>query len=128
MIPDTDHHERRTGPGDNSAPHQPGHHTGSQIVFIQIFLSLSTAIQVLVAIILLCLKIKSSKSNPDLYGVEGTVKNKTDDGYHAAGASNDNTRAYFKLSNLHYQIGEAEESLAEVRECLKLDPEHKALI
>ena len=43
------------------------------------------------AIILLCLKIKSSKSNPDLYGVEGTVKNKTDDGYHAAGASNGNT-------------------------------------
>ena len=42
--------------------------------------------------------------------------------------TSDNTRAYFKLSNLHYQIGEAEESLAEVRECLKLDPEHKALI
>ena len=39
--------------------------------------------------------------------------------------TSDNTRAYFKLSNLHYQIGEAEESLAEVRECLKLDPEHK---
>ena len=36
-----------------------------------------------------------------------------------------NTRAYFKLSNLHYQMGEVEESLAEVRECLKLDPEHK---
>ena len=31
-------------------------------------------IPVLVAIIILCLKIKSSKSNPDLYGVEGTVK------------------------------------------------------
>jgi len=39
--------------------------------------------------------------------------------------TSDNTRAYFKLSNLHYQIGEAEESLAEARECLKLDPEHK---
>jgi len=31
-------------------------------------------IPVLLAIIILCLKIKSSKSNPDLYGVEGTVK------------------------------------------------------
>merc|ERR1712029_708169 len=37
----------------------------------------------------------------------------------------DNTAASFKLSNLHYQIGEAEESLIEIRECLKLDPEHK---
>jgi len=39
--------------------------------------------------------------------------------------TSDNTAAYFKLANLHYQIGEAEESLAEIRECLKLDPEHK---
>ena len=31
-------------------------------------------IPVLLAIIILCLKIKSSKSNPDFYGVEGTVK------------------------------------------------------
>merc|ERR1711971_353184 len=39
--------------------------------------------------------------------------------------TSDNTAAYFKLANLHYQIGEAEESLVEIRECLKLDPEHK---
>jgi len=39
--------------------------------------------------------------------------------------TSDNTAAYFKLANLHYQIGEADESLAEIRECLKLDPEHK---
>lgn len=37
----------------------------------------------------------------------------------------DNTAVYFKLSTLHYQLGEADESLNEVRECLKLDPEHK---
>merc|ERR1712020_53615 len=37
----------------------------------------------------------------------------------------DNTAAFFKLANLHYEIGEAEESLSEIRECLKLDPEHK---
>merc|ERR1712210_159050 len=30
-----------------------------------------------------------------------------------------------KRPDLHYQIGEADESLAEIRECLKLDPEHK---
>ncbi|ELT92807.1 hypothetical protein CAPTEDRAFT_228061 [Capitella teleta] len=38
---------------------------------------------------------------------------------------NDNTAAYFKLSQLYYQMGEADTSLMEVRECLKLDPDHK---
>ncbi|KAK6633205.1 hypothetical protein RUM44_003806 [Polyplax serrata] len=37
----------------------------------------------------------------------------------------DNTAAYFKLSMLYYNLGEAEDSLRHVRECLKLDPEHK---
>ena len=36
----------------------------------------------------------------------------------------DNTAGHFKLASLHYQLGEAEESLNEVRECLKLDPDH----
>jgi hypothetical protein len=45
-------------------------------------------IPVLVAIILLCLKIKASKSNPDLFGVEGTVKKtKNDDAYAPANTS-----------------------------------------
>ena len=30
-----------------------------------------------------------------------------------------------RLSVLHYHLGEAEESLNEVRECLRLDPDHK---
>ncbi|XP_064614788.1 dnaJ homolog subfamily C member 3-like [Liolophura sinensis] len=38
---------------------------------------------------------------------------------------NDNTAAYYKVSKLHYDIGEADESLMEIRECLKLDPDHK---
>jgi len=37
----------------------------------------------------------------------------------------DNTAGFFKLANLHYQLGEADETLLEVRECLKLDPDHK---
>ena len=52
-------------------------------------------IPVLVAIIILCLKIKSSKSNPDLYGVEGTVKKtRNEEGFNggaAAGTSAANT-------------------------------------
>merc|ERR1712226_732196 len=39
--------------------------------------------------------------------------------------TNDNTDGFFKLSTLYYQLGEGEESLQQVRECLKLDPEHK---
>ncbi|XP_041348015.1 dnaJ homolog subfamily C member 3-like [Gigantopelta aegis] len=37
----------------------------------------------------------------------------------------DNTQGFFKMSKLHYNMGEAEESLIQIRECLKLDPEHK---
>lgn len=39
--------------------------------------------------------------------------------------TSDNTAGHHKLSTLHYQLGEADEALGEVRECLKLDPEHK---
>ncbi|CAH1782195.1 unnamed protein product [Owenia fusiformis] len=39
---------------------------------------------------------------------------------------NDNTDGYYKLSKLHYDMGEADESLIQIRECLKLDPDHKA--
>jgi len=39
--------------------------------------------------------------------------------------TNDNTDGYFKLATMHYQLGEGDESLQQIRECLKLDPEHK---
>ena len=39
--------------------------------------------------------------------------------------NNDDTVGYFKLSKLHYEIGEVEESLKKIRECLKLNPDHK---
>lgn len=37
----------------------------------------------------------------------------------------DNTDGYLKLSQLLYKIGQASESLKAIRECLKLDPDHK---
>jgi len=37
----------------------------------------------------------------------------------------DNTKGYYRLSKLYYVMGEADESLNEIRECLKLDPDHK---
>eukprot|EP00123_Amoebidium_parasiticum_P016084 comp23282_c0_seq1/m.38135 comp23282_c0_seq1/g.38135 ORF comp23282_c0_seq1/g.38135 comp23282_c0_seq1/m.38135 type:complete len:481 (-) comp23282_c0_seq1:713-2155(-) len=39
--------------------------------------------------------------------------------------TNDNTNGFLKLSQLYYQSGEAQNSLAQIRECLKLDPDHK---
>lgn len=39
--------------------------------------------------------------------------------------TSDNTAGFYKLATLHYQLGEADESLNEIRECLKLDPEHQ---
>ncbi|XP_069010006.1 dnaJ homolog subfamily C [Embiotoca jacksoni] len=38
---------------------------------------------------------------------------------------NDNTQAFYKLSTIYYNLGDYEMSLNEVRECLKLDPDHK---
>ncbi|XP_019861759.1 PREDICTED: dnaJ homolog subfamily C member 3-like, partial [Amphimedon queenslandica] len=37
----------------------------------------------------------------------------------------DNTEGYYKISSLYYQLGEEEDSLREIRECLKLDQDHK---
>lgn len=37
----------------------------------------------------------------------------------------DNTEGYFKLSSLLYRLGHASDALKSIRECLKLDPEHK---
>ncbi|KAI7692877.1 DnaJ -like protein subfamily C member 3 [Sarcoptes scabiei] len=37
----------------------------------------------------------------------------------------DDTDGYYKLSQLHYSLGEPDESLNAIRECLKLDPDHK---
>ncbi|XP_076026137.1 dnaJ homolog subfamily C [Genypterus blacodes] len=37
----------------------------------------------------------------------------------------DNTQAFYKLSSIYYNLGDHEMSLNEVRECLKLDPDHK---
>jgi DnaJ family protein C protein 3 len=37
----------------------------------------------------------------------------------------DNTDAFHRMSLLYYHMGEAEDSLREIRECLRLDPDHK---
>jgi len=54
----------------------------------------------------------------------GNVIHAISDFRSVAKLTTDNTAVYYKLATLHYQLGEAEESLNEIRECLKLDPEH----
>ncbi|XP_030057231.1 dnaJ homolog subfamily C member 3 [Microcaecilia unicolor] len=43
----------------------------------------------------------------------------------ASKLKNDNTEAFYKVSTIYYQLGDHEMSLNEIRECLKLDPDHK---
>uniref|UniRef100_A0A7N8XMN1 DnaJ homolog subfamily C member 3 n=1 Tax=Mastacembelus armatus TaxID=205130 RepID=A0A7N8XMN1_9TELE len=43
----------------------------------------------------------------------------------ASKLKSDNTPAFYKLSTIYYNLGDHEMSLNEVRECLKLDPDHK---
>jgi len=55
----------------------------------------------------------------------GNIINAIGDVRAIAKLTNDNTNAYLKLAQLHYIMGEEEESLKEIRECLKLDQDHK---
>uniref|UniRef100_A0A8C9YXL3 DnaJ homolog subfamily C member 3 n=1 Tax=Sander lucioperca TaxID=283035 RepID=A0A8C9YXL3_SANLU len=43
----------------------------------------------------------------------------------ASKLKSDNTQAFYQLATIYYNLGDHEMSLIEVRECLKLDPDHK---
>jgi len=61
----------------------------------------------------------------DAYLGLGNVIHAISDLRSVAKLTTDNTAIYYKMASLHYQLGEADESLGELRECLKLDPDHK---
>uniref|UniRef100_A0A5F4VSE1 DnaJ homolog subfamily C member 3 n=1 Tax=Callithrix jacchus TaxID=9483 RepID=A0A5F4VSE1_CALJA len=56
---------------------------------------------------------------------EGEPRKAISDLKAASKLKNDNTEAFYKISILYYQLGDHELSLSEVRECLKLDQDHK---
>lgn len=56
---------------------------------------------------------------------EGEPRKAISDLKAASKLKSDNTEAFFKISTLYYQLGDHELSLSEVRECLKLDQDHK---
>ncbi|KAJ8787267.1 hypothetical protein J1605_005853 [Eschrichtius robustus] len=56
---------------------------------------------------------------------EGEPRKAISDLKAASKLKNDNTEAFYKISTLYYELGDHELSLSEVRECLKLDQDHK---
>ncbi|XP_032467042.1 dnaJ homolog subfamily C member 3 isoform X2 [Phocoena sinus] len=56
---------------------------------------------------------------------EGEPRKAINDLKAASKLKNDNTEAFYKISTLYYELGDHELSLSEVRECLKLDQDHK---
>ena len=68
-------------------------------------------------------KLREMRSNA--YEKLGDIVNAISDLRSTTKMRSDNTEGYLKLSKLHYDLGEAEESLNTIRECLKLDPDHK---
>ena len=60
---------------------------------------------------------RSQPANPNIFFTGANCPTQADIDQHTA--------VYFKLASLHYQLGEVGESLNKIRECLRLDLEHK---
>ena len=65
------------------------------------------------------------KMRSDCYLSTGDASRAVSDLRFATKLVMDDTDGLYRLSSIQYQLGEVEDSLKEIRECLKLDPEHK---
>lgn len=65
------------------------------------------------------------RKRADCYVAIGDLASAIADISRATKLINDNTGAYFRLSELYYMSGELEQALKQVRECLRLDADHK---
>ncbi|XP_019380534.1 PREDICTED: dnaJ homolog subfamily C member 3 [Gavialis gangeticus] len=61
----------------------------------------------------------------ECYMKEGELGKAINDLKAATKLKSDNTEAFYKISTIYYHLGDHELSLSEVRECLKLDQDHK---
>lgn len=84
------------------------------------------------AIHLLTEVIETSNWAPQLYELRSEMHMENGDEMSAVSdirsatkLQSDNTEGFFKLAQLLYKLGHATEALKSIRECLKLDPEHK---
>ncbi len=64
------------------------------------------------------------ESRADCYIKEEDILSAVSDLRSVNRLSQDSTGGYYRLSTLLYQLGHASDALKEIRECLKLDPEH----
>ncbi|XP_037028908.1 dnaJ homolog subfamily C member 3 [Bradysia coprophila] len=64
------------------------------------------------------------ESRADCYIEEKDILSAVSDLRSVNRLSQDSTAGYYRLSTLLYQLGHASDALKEIRECLKLDPEH----
>ncbi|XP_055695415.1 dnaJ homolog subfamily C member 3 [Lutzomyia longipalpis] len=65
------------------------------------------------------------ESRADCYIKENDVLSAVSDLRSVNRLSHDSTGGYFRLATLLYNMGHTADALKEIRECLKLDPEHK---
>lgn len=65
------------------------------------------------------------ESRADCYIKEEDILSAVSDLRSVNRLSQDSTAGYYRLSTLLYQLGHASDALKEIRECLKLDPEHR---
>lgn len=61
----------------------------------------------------------------DRHSAVGNVEQAIADIRSTTKLESDNTKGFYRLAIFYYSRGETSESLREIRECLKLDPEHK---
>uniref|UniRef100_A0AAY4DGG7 DnaJ homolog subfamily C member 3 n=1 Tax=Denticeps clupeoides TaxID=299321 RepID=A0AAY4DGG7_9TELE len=86
----------------------------------------STAIALLDKVIETCIwDVESRELRAECFIQLGEMGKAISDLKAASKLRNDNTQAFYKLSTIYYNLGDHEMSLNEVRECLKLDPDHK---
>ncbi|XP_024051525.1 dnaJ homolog subfamily C member 3 isoform X1 [Terrapene carolina triunguis] len=85
-----------------------------------------TAIRLLDGILEVCVwDAELRELRAECYIKEGEPGKAISDLKAATKLKNDNTEAFYKISTIYYQLGDHELSLSEVRECLKLDQDHK---
>jgi DnaJ family protein C protein 3 len=86
----------------------------------------NTAVELLTRLIETCPWDSSlRKMRSDCYLSLGDASRAVSDLRFATKLVMDDTDGLYRLSSIQYQLGEIEDSLREIRECLKLDPEHK---
>ncbi|XP_070148966.1 dnaJ homolog subfamily C member 3 [Polyergus mexicanus] len=86
----------------------------------------ATAVQLITQILEVCpWSSNLREQRAESYNLLGDYMNAISDIRSTTKLLSDNTEGFFKLSIWLYRLGQVDEALKEIRECLKLDPDHK---